>query len=709
MKKRFLFLWLLILFITTSQAQNINRAEYFFDVDPGAGNGIAITIATPADIVNFTTTISTASLPAGFHFLGLRVKDANGQWGLFEKRGFYISTTTVDAANIVAAEYFFDADPGIGNATTLSVGTAGAVVNFTAVIPTSLPTGFHFICIRTKDANGVWGLYENRGFYISSSALSSANIVAAEYFFDTDPGTGNGNTLSVGTTGAVVNFTAVIPTSLSPGFHFLAIRTKGADGVWGLFDKRGFYISGATADVANIVAAEYFFDADPGVGNGIATAVGTTSAVVNFTAIIPTSLSAGFHFLAIRVKGADGLWGLYDKRGFYISAATVDAANIVAAEYFFDTDPGVGNGTATSIGTTGAVVNFSVVIPTSLASGFHLLAIRTKGADGKWGLFEKRGFYVSTAAADAAIITAAEYFFDADPGVGNAAPLAVTTPGSIVTQTFLIPDPGLTLGSHNLSIRVKGQDGKWGLYEYRSFSIGNSTIACPSNTTVSTGVGQCTAIVNNIDPVINPTQPNTYTLTGATTGTGSGSASGLSFNAGLTTVAYVLTGSPTVNCSFTVTVNAVAPAITTQPATQTICVGANVTFNVVATGSGLTYQWRKGGINIPGATAASYTITGVIAGDAGNYDVVISSSCSLSVTSSIAVLTVGGTSITTQPVSQAVCPGANVSFSVLAAGTSLTYQWRKAAVNIPGATSATYSITGVVTADAGNYDVMVTG
>ncbi len=709
MKKRLLFLWSLILFITTLQAQNINRAEYFFDADPGAGNGIAITIAIPADIVNFTATISTASLPAGFHILGLRVKDANGQWGLFEKRGFYISTTTVDAANIVAAEYFLDADPGIGNATALSVGTTGAVVNFTAVIPTSLPAGFHFLSIRTKGADGIWGHFEKRGFYISGATADAANIVAAEYFFDTDPGVGNGTATSVGTTGAAVNFTAVIPTSLSPGFHFLAIRTKGADGIWGLYDKRGFFISASTVDASNIVAAEYFFDTDPGHGNGTATSVGTTGAVVNFTVVIPTSLSAGFHFLAIRTKGADGIWGLYDKRGFYISAAALDAANIVAAEYFFDTDPGVGNGTLTSVGTTGAVVNFTATIPTSLLAGFHFLAIRTKGADGIWGLFEKRGFYVSTAASDVAIIVAAEYFFDTDPGVGNATPLTVTTPGNIVTQTFLIPDPGLTLGSHNLSIRVKGQDGKWGLYEYRSFNIGNSTIACPANTTVSTAIGQCSAVVNSIDPTVNPVQSHTYSLTGATTASGIGTASGLTFNAGVTTVAYVLTGSPTINCSFTVTVNAVAPAITTQPATQTICAGANVTFSVVATGTGLTYQWRKGGVNIPAATSASFSITAVVAGDAGNYDVVVTSPCSLSVTSSIAVLTVGVTSITTHPISQAVCPGTNVSFSVVAAGTGLTYQWRKGGINIPGATVATFTITGVVAGNAGNYDVVVTG
>ena len=153
MKKRFLTLLIMILFITTARSQIITTAEYFFDSDPGPGNGTAITITTPGDIVNFTAAASTASLSNGFHFIGIRVKDANGKWGLFEKRGFYITSSTADAANITAAEYFFDTDPGPGNGTSTSVGASGAVVNFTAVIPTSLLAGFHFLAIRSRGSN----------------------------------------------------------------------------------------------------------------------------------------------------------------------------------------------------------------------------------------------------------------------------------------------------------------------------------------------------------------------------------------------------------------------------------------------------------------------------------------------------------------------------------------------------------------------------
>jgi hypothetical protein len=709
--KRIFFFLIAVLMMQFAGAQGFSKAEYFFDADPEINNGTQIALTGTSDTINFSSVISTASLSTGFHFLGLRVKHNDGTWGLFEKRGFYISVSASDAANITAAEYFFDADPGIGNATPTSVGASGSVVNFTAVIPISLPAGFHFLSIRVKGTDGIWGLFEKRGFYISASTSDATDITAAEYFFDADPGVGNGTSTSVGSSGGVVNFTTVIPTSLAAGFHFLSIRVKGTDGIWGLYDKRGFYISPSTSDAANILAAEYFFDADPGIGNATPTSVGASGSVVNFTAVIPTLLSTGFHFLSIRVKGADGIWGLYDKRGFYISSAAVDAANIVAAEYFFDADPGIGNGTTTSVGTSDSVVNFTAVIPTSLSPGFHFLSIRTKGVDGVWGLFEKRGFYISTATANMPIITVAEYFYDSDPGIGNGQPLTINSPGDTVIQTFSIPVPGtMTNGQHFLAIRVKDQGGNWGLYDFDTLTIGVSTITCPTNATANTAAGQCTSTINNIDPTITPSQPYTYTFSGATTGGGSGSASGQIFNAGTTTVTYTLTFSPTTNCSFTVIVNALPPTISSQPASQIVCTGSNVTFSVTATGTGLTYQWRKNTVNIPGATSASYTINGATPGDAGNYDVVVTSSCNTTVTSNTAILTVNsGASITSQPASQTVCAGTNVTFSITATGTGLTYQWRKNTVNIPGATSSSYTIIGATPADAANYDVVVTG
>ena len=542
------------------------------------------------------------------------------------------------------------------------------------------------------------------------STIRSQSITAAEYFIDSDPGRGNGTSINIGSPADIVNFTASIPTaSLSSGFHFVAIRIKDADGVWSHFDKRGFYLSTSTADVGNITGAEYFFDTDPGPGNGTALSVGAPGATVNFTVPITAALSAGFHFLAIRLKDADGKWSLFEKRGFYLSTATTDVANIVAAEYFFDADPGVGNGTPASVGATGAVVNFSVAIPTALSEGFHFLAIRTKDADGKWSLFEKRGFYISTATTDAANIVAAEYFFDADPGVANATALTFTTPGSFVAQTFTIPvSAGLSAGSHILTIRVKGSDGKWGLYDNKIFTIGGgSSITCPSNVSTSAGTGLCTAVVNSIDPTIDPPQSYNYALSGATTGNGTGSATGQTFNAGVTTVTYSLTNSPEVTCSFTVTVNtSVTPSVSiaANPG-NTICSGTNVTFTATPTNGGTpSYQWKLNGNNV-GTNSNTYQNASLANGDIVTVVMTSSIACASPnpATSNPIVMSVSGAvapsvSIAANP-GNTICAGTNVTFTATPTnGGTPSYQWKLNGNNV-GTNSTTYSNNALANGD----------
>jgi len=185
----------------------------------------------------------------------------------------------------------------------------------------------------------------------------------------------------------------------------------------------------------------------------------------------------------------------------------------------------------------------------------------------------------------------------------------------------------------------------------------------------------------------------------ALNGCGGGSGDGTASTSSTSTTSTATTGT--------------APAISTQPVAQSALVGASVSFSVVASGSAtLSYQWRKNGSSIAGATAATYTIARVTSGDAGSYDVVVSNSAG-SITSSAAALSVstasGAPTITTQPVAQSVVAGANVSFSVVASsGSTMSYQWRKDGTAVSGATASSYSLSAVTASDAGRYDVVVT-
>ena len=159
------------------------------------------------------------------------------------------------------------------------------------------------------------------------------------------------------------------------------------------------------------------------------------------------------------------------------------------------------------------------------------------------------------------------------------------------------------------------------------------------------------------------------------------------------------------------TVNA-PPSITTQPSNQTVPQGQPATFSVVASGSAtLTYQWQRNQVNIPGATSSSYTLpAAVFADDGAKFRVVVTNGFGNS-TSNEATLTVNAPpSITTQPSNQTVPQGQPATFSVVASGSAtLTYQWQRNQVNIPGATSSSYTLPAAVFADDGaKFRVVVT-
>ncbi len=155
---------------------------------------------------------------------------------------------------------------------------------------------------------------------------------------------------------------------------------------------------------------------------------------------------------------------------------------------------------------------------------------------------------------------------------------------------------------------------------------------------------------------------------------------------------------------------ALAPIIVSQPAAASVLNGTGASFTVGAVGvPAATYQWRKGGVDISGATGASFTIASAAADDAGDYTVVVTNA-SGSVTSGVATLAVGALpTITTQPVAaQGVAAGTPVTFNIAATGSALTYQWQKDGVDVAGATSATLTLANPRVSDAGDYTVIVT-
>jgi hypothetical protein len=293
----------------------------------------------------------------------------------------------VHAQTINRVEYFFNADPGFGNGTSVALTPAADIVNlpFTADI-SSLPAGIHHFYLRSQRSDGVWSI-TNNWLFLKSGTISSATINRLEYFFDNDPGFGNGVPVTITPASNISDFAfAVDIAALSTGMHRLFLRSAGNDGNWSILNSWQFFKSGQFSPVT-INRLEYFFDTDPGFGNG--TSVTITPAVTindfSFNAGIG-SLGLGLHTLFLRTQSNDGSWSQTAQWLFY-KASLAGAGNLTALEYFFDTDPGFGNGTPLTIASSADLSDLSFDLDVSgIGNGTHRLFIRSRDAAGNWSI-----------------------------------------------------------------------------------------------------------------------------------------------------------------------------------------------------------------------------------------------------------------------------------------------------------------------------------
>eukprot|EP01012_Entosiphon_sulcatum_P053366 TRINITY_DN7343_c0_g2_i1.p1 TRINITY_DN7343_c0_g2~~TRINITY_DN7343_c0_g2_i1.p1 ORF type:complete len:532 (+),score=25.85 TRINITY_DN7343_c0_g2_i1:129-1598(+) len=253
-----------------------------------------------------------------------------------------------------------------------------------------------------------------------------------------------------------------------------------------------------------------------------------------------------------------------------------------------------------------------------------------------------------------------------------------------------------------------------------------SNMNCELNPAGQTGLGALyrfnqgyTNLTNAITTLTDASgNGNTGTLTNfALTGSTSNWSSGTLGNAGTT------------SCAITSAVS-----ITTQPTNQATCAGVNAVFTATASGTGLNYEWQvntgsgfaaiSNSALYSGFTSNALTVLAPIAGMNGyQYRLIVRSTMcpTLSFTSNTVTLTVNTSPvILNQPVAATTCSGSNAAFTVVAAGTALTYQWQENTgsgfANITNggiysnATTATLNLTGATaTMNTYTYRCVISG
>lgn len=493
----------------------IAAAEYFIDTVGAEGTGVAM---TPDDVLDTATEGFTANLLDPLdgtpHTIFVRGQDAAGNWGattsLAVAGGDAVApvtsgvTLTPDPSNggaDVAVTATVD-DTGLGDsaivAGELFVGPVGAVGSGTAMTVTPLtPTsatldgtittsvlaaladGTHTVSVRGQDAGGNWSAVATATMTISrvgpttsglslnlttgavtalaDSTATGYDIVAAEYFLDTDPGAGAGTPMDP----VVPDTTVTLTGTLSPvpsGVHTVFVRAQDALGNWGPVASLTFNggdaagpvtealaldpnPSDGTLDVvlsatandsanggSNVVAAEYFLGTPGADGTGIPMAVNTAAPIAAVTATIPAASFAGSTTVHVHAQDSVGNWGPLATIDLVVDVTGPLTSGVVV-------DPTPNNGQLPVNSGTQAVRVTATIDDT--ATGGSLLA----GAEG----------FIDTVGAPGT-----GFFFGATDGSYDEVSETVVADIPLTTVN-LLPD-----GIHTIYVHGRDEAGNWG-------------------------------------------------------------------------------------------------------------------------------------------------------------------------------------------------------------------------------------------------------
>ncbi len=580
------------------------------------------------------------------------------------------------------------------------------------------------------------------------ATLNNANTLAAGSYVVTVQGAATG--ASTKTTTITFNITAgagpaitTQPTSVAvcaPGFATFTVASSTA-GV--TYQWQSALPAGAFSNIGGATSASYTFGVASAAPNGfqyrciVSTQCGTTTSsvatlTVNTAAAIttqPTNQSACTGSTATFTVGATGTGVTYQWQSATVATGPWTNVGANAASYTTPsitlTTPSFYRVIVTTTTCAGSVTSNTVTLAISAVTAINTQPTAQTVCVGSAATFTSASTGTNLTYQWQMNTTAAPTFVN----IAGATSASYTTPATtvamsgnqyqvIVTGTCL---PALTSNAVTLTVNTAAA------------ATANPTAitVCNGQSASFTGAGTGTGATYQWQ-VSTTGVGGTYTnIAGATAATYTIAATVPSQNGN-----YYRLLVTTTTCAGTsnttpalLTVNTVA-VIGTQPTAQSACIPQTATFNVAATGTGLTYQWQVAPsgsstfTDIAGATSASYTTPASVLSMNGNqYRVNILSTCSPTTptTSNIAILTVTNpVTITLQPSANRGCIGDNYTFSAVAtsAGNTITYQWQVSQTGLPGSfvnvasggagtslatASASYSITAAPSFLNGNF------
>jgi hypothetical protein len=296
--RHFIFAWILCLSLV-GWGQNLTQVRVYFD---GIDEEAQYFNVASLSALDQPFTVNLENVELGVHTMYVEVMDNNGRWSLYDHDNIQV-WGGLQMAVLNACEYFFNTDPGWGEGIQIPMNANNVNESFDLNL-SGLPNGVHIAYIRVRDGANQWSLYAERVFQVVGSMHEE--LVEAEYFFNSDPGLGNANPLALSELAFDGNLELSLE-GLMNGVHTLYVRVKDARGIWSLYSQHNVVITNPTSGTT-LVAAEYFFDTDPGIGNATALLIPQSSVVDgNFPITLPPNM-IGTHSICIRVMDINNQW-----------------------------------------------------------------------------------------------------------------------------------------------------------------------------------------------------------------------------------------------------------------------------------------------------------------------------------------------------------------------------------------------------------------
>lgn len=393
--------WVIILLLLLlgfiAEGQQITRAEYYWDVDPGIGMATPVVWSQTDELEeDFEIKLTTEEVGEGMHLFCMRFQNSEGDWSIASEVPVFIQKVEYEYAeqDITYVEVFWNDDPGIGMGKQIELDELDEIEQELNLTLTDRNLGLQLLGVRFKNSGGLWSQTNDMPVFIQkhNSNFKDQKLVAGEYFWDNETGAGKAIPIVITEKDTIIDTRDITTDYIEEGMHLLSMRFKNTAGNWSELSELPVFVQAQGYVYADqkVVEAEYYFDVDMGVGHSKRLDLQDSDMLQMTFYLDVATLDIGAHLGAVRFKNSAGEWGETQDVPFFVDPERPD---IISYTYYFDVDSisKLFMNASTPADTLDEEVGIAI---TGLDLGLHQLYLQVNDASDRQSIFLMQEFEV---------------------------------------------------------------------------------------------------------------------------------------------------------------------------------------------------------------------------------------------------------------------------------------------------------------------------